>query len=70
MVNPDKTSAQLERSTMPPQERNPGTHHYKKGSPSIRDMQLTTIREEPNTTSGEEPHNTLQLLKKTSVQCN
>ena len=47
MANPDKISAQLERSTMPPQERNPGTHHYKRGSPSIKDMQLATIREEP-----------------------
>ena len=30
MVNQDKTSAQLERSTTPPQERSQGTHHYKR----------------------------------------
>ena len=46
MANPNKTSAQLERKTTLPQERNPGIHHYKRGSPSIRDVQLATIREE------------------------
>ena len=43
----DKTSAQLERSTVPAQERSTGTHRYKRASPTIRDMQLTIIRQVP-----------------------
>ena len=49
MVNEDKTSAQLERSTTPPQERSPGTHLYERGAPKalLYAVQHATTRKAP-----------------------
>ena len=72
MVNEDKTSAQLERSVTPPQERSPGAHHYKRGAPMAQLEKCSSPQLErlSHITSGEETHLTLQLFRKSPAQYN
>ena len=57
---------------MPLQERDSGTHNYKKGAPTAQLEKCISpqLERSPHTTLGEQAHLTLQMLRKTPAQCN